>query len=119
MKVIGENIDKEQYNTMIKIETYLFYCRLGMELFEVNAFYNNLTNTYSLLFGILQYPFYDPDLPITFKYGSIGMIMGHEMLHGFDTESIDTLYISNIYNLTYIIYFVVYILLIFFRLILI
>ncbi|CAB3997560.1 neprilysin-2 isoform X1 [Paramuricea clavata] len=50
----------------------------------VNALYNPLTNAMAILAGILQPPFYKDDRLKALNYGSLGMIVGHEMTHGFD-----------------------------------
>src|SRR3954469_4951778 len=36
--------------------------------------------------GIMQSPFYKPDAPLKTNYGGLGMVMGHELTHGFDDE---------------------------------
>ncbi|XP_042207289.1 neprilysin-1-like isoform X2 [Homarus americanus] len=50
----------------------------------VNAFYNPIQNTITILAGILQYPFYSHNSLAALNYGGIGMVIGHEMTHGFD-----------------------------------
>jgi len=57
--------------------------------YAVNAFYDSESNKYNLLPGMIRYPFYDTGLPITVKYGAIGVVLGHEILHGFDNKGID------------------------------
>jgi len=56
---------------------------------QVNAYYTPISNEIVFPAAILRYPFYDIDLPTTVKYGSIGMVLGHEILHGFDTAGIE------------------------------
>ncbi|XP_069984830.1 neprilysin-1 isoform X4 [Penaeus vannamei] len=50
----------------------------------VNAFYNPQENTITILAGILQTPFYAHNTLAALNYGGIGMVIGHEMTHGFD-----------------------------------
>ncbi|XP_028410352.1 endothelin-converting enzyme 1-like [Dendronephthya gigantea] len=52
----------------------------------VNAFYYPFTNGMTILAGILQPPFYKKDTLKALTYGSLGMIVGHEITHGFDKE---------------------------------
>ena len=52
----------------------------------VNAYYNPTTNEICFPAGILQYPFFDPKADDAFNYGAIGVVIGHEMLHGFDDQ---------------------------------
>ena len=52
----------------------------------VNAYYNPTTNEICFPAGILQYPFFDMDADDAFNYGAIGVVIGHEMSHGFDDQ---------------------------------
>ena len=50
----------------------------------VNAYYNPTTHEICFPAGILQYPFFDMNADDAFNYGAIGVVIGHEMTHGFD-----------------------------------
>ena len=52
----------------------------------VNAYYNPTTNEICFPAGILQYPFFDATADDAFNYGAIGVVIGHEMTHGFDDQ---------------------------------
>ena len=52
----------------------------------VNAYYNPTTNEICFPAGILQYPFFDMKADDAFNYGAIGVVIGHEMTHGFDNH---------------------------------
>lgn len=52
----------------------------------VNAYYNPTTNEICFPAGILQAPFFDPTADDAFNYGAIGVVIGHEMTHGFDDQ---------------------------------
>ena len=52
----------------------------------VNAYYNPTTNEICFPAGILQYPFFDMSADDAFNYGAIGVVIGHEMTHGFDDQ---------------------------------
>lgn len=56
----------------------------GMTPQTVNAYYSPVTNEICFPAGILQYPFFDMSADDAFNYGGIGVVIGHEMTHGFD-----------------------------------
>ncbi|MDQ1636882.1 MAG: putative endopeptidase [Pyrinomonadaceae bacterium] len=66
---IGKPVDKTEW---------------GMSPPTVNAYYNPSINEIVFPAGILQPPFYDPKADDAFNYGGIGVVIGHEMTHGFD-----------------------------------
>lgn len=52
----------------------------------VNAYYNPTTNEICFPAAILQPPFFNPDADEAVNYGGIGVVIGHEMSHGFDDQ---------------------------------
>lgn len=58
----------------------------GMTPSTVNAYYNPTFNEIVFPAGILQFPFFDPNADDAINYGGIGMVIGHEMTHGFDDQ---------------------------------
>lgn len=52
----------------------------------INAYYNPTTNEICFPAGILQPPFFDPNADDATNYGAIGVVIGHEMTHGFDDQ---------------------------------
>ena len=52
----------------------------------INAYYNPTTNEICFPAAILQYPFFDMNADDAFNYGAIGVVIGHEMTHGFDDQ---------------------------------
>ncbi len=52
----------------------------------VNAYYEPQLNTMVFPAGILQPPFFNADAPMYVNLGSMGMVVGHELTHGFDDE---------------------------------
>ena len=58
----------------------------GMSPQTVNAYYNPSTNEICFPAAILQPPFFNPDADDAVNYGGIGVVIGHEMSHGFDDQ---------------------------------
>ena len=95
----GLNIEKDSYWANVKraTEYELDYMlskagkpvdrdEWGMTPQTVNAYYNPTTNEICFPAGILQYPFFDMNADDAFNYGAIGVVIGHEMTHGFDDQ---------------------------------
>ena len=58
----------------------------GMTPQTINAYYNPVFNEIVFPAGILQAPFYDPESSDAENYGGIGVVIGHELTHGFDDQ---------------------------------
>lgn len=58
----------------------------GMTPQTINAYYNPMSNEICFPAGILQAPFFDPNASDAENYGGIGVVIGHEMTHGFDDQ---------------------------------
>jgi putative endopeptidase len=71
MNKIGKPVDEKEW---------------GMTPPTVNAYYNPAMNDINFPAGILQPPFFDPNKDPAVNYGAIGVVIGHEMTHGFDDE---------------------------------
>jgi Predicted metalloendopeptidase len=68
---LGQKVDREEW---------------GMTPQTVNAYYNPTTNEICFPAGILQPPFFNPDADDAVNYGAIGVVISHEMTHGFDDQ---------------------------------
>lgn len=68
---LGKPIDKEEW---------------GMPAHMVNAYYNPLQNEIAFPAGIMQAPFFDVNYEDAVNYARIGMVIGHEITHGFDDQ---------------------------------
>lgn len=58
----------------------------GVEPLVVNAFYQSSFNQFTMLQGILQYPFYDQNNDLVENLAGVGMVVGHELGHGIDDQ---------------------------------
>lgn len=67
----GKSVDREEW---------------GMTPQTVNAYYNPLNNEIVFPAAILQPPFFDVEADDAVNYGAIGVVIGHEMTHGFDDQ---------------------------------
>ena len=70
-KKLGKPVDKEEWH---------------MTPQTVNAYYNPTTNEICFPAGILQAPYFDLNADDALNYGAIGVVIGHEMTHGFDDQ---------------------------------
>lgn len=52
----------------------------------VNAYFNPLTNEMAFPAGILQPPYFSAGFPMAMNFGGMGLVMGHELTHGFDDQ---------------------------------
>ena len=57
--------------------------------FDINAYYNQESNSINFPAGILQAPFYDKNQSTEKNYGGIGVVIGHEITHAFDSNGAD------------------------------
>ncbi|CAH1775260.1 unnamed protein product [Owenia fusiformis] len=69
LRQLGKPVDKTKWSTTPAV---------------VNAFYSSTKNQIMFPAGILQPPFYYERYPKSLNYGGIGMVIGHEITHGFD-----------------------------------
>jgi putative endopeptidase len=68
---IGQPVDREEWE---------------MTPQTVNAYYHPSMNSINIPMGILQPPYFDPKAPEAINYGGIGVVIGHEITHGFDDQ---------------------------------
>lgn len=69
-----------------KIGTPLDRTEWGMTPPTINAYEDPQSNTVNFPAGILQPPYFDPQLEDAVNYGAIGAVIGHEIIHGFDDQ---------------------------------
>jgi len=82
-----QSVAKHNYKEQIeKVNKKVDKTEWGMTPPTVNAYYNPSFNEIVFPAGILQFPFFDKDADDAINYGGIGMVIGHEMTHGFDDQ---------------------------------
>jgi len=75
-----------QQRTLDELKTKRDSSIWDMGPLTVNAYYSSDDNKFVMPIGILQYPFYDPNLPLEVNLGSVGAVIGHELGHGIDDQ---------------------------------
>ncbi|MDE6272716.1 MAG: M13 family metallopeptidase [Muribaculaceae bacterium] len=70
----------------------------GMTPQTINAYYNPLNNEIVFPAGILQAPFFDANSSDAENYGGIGVVIGHELTHGFDDQGCNFDAVGNMVN---------------------
>ena len=83
--IFNSNLFDFKY-TMDKIGKPVDRTEWGMTPQTVNAYYNPNMNEIVFPAGILQPPFFNMDADDAVNYGAIGVVIGHEMTHGFDDQ---------------------------------
>jgi endothelin-converting enzyme/putative endopeptidase len=76
----------ESKRQIAKIDKPLDRKEWGMTPPEVNAYYNGSFNEIVFPAGILQPPFFDKNMDDAVNFGGIGLVIGHELTHGFDDQ---------------------------------
>jgi putative endopeptidase len=76
----------ERQRDLKKLGTPVDETEWGMTPPTVNAYYNPSMNDINFPAGILQPPFYSLEANPALNFGGIGMVIGHEMTHGFDDQ---------------------------------
>jgi putative endopeptidase len=83
---VRRSLEFEQARQLAKIGKPVDRTEWGMTPPTVNAYYNSTLNEIVFPAGILQPPFYDPNVDDAVNYGGIGAVIGHEISHGFDDQ---------------------------------
>jgi len=76
----------ERHRRLERIDKPVDRMEWGMTPPTVNAYYNPRINEIVFPAGIMQPPRFDPNNDDAYNYGAMGMVIGHEMTHGFDDE---------------------------------
>ena len=76
----------ERRRNLNKIGKPLDKSEWGMTPPTVNAYYNAAENNINFPAGILQPPFFDKSMDDAVNFGGIGLVIGHELTHGFDDQ---------------------------------
>jgi predicted metalloendopeptidase len=74
------------YSVETQCVYFFHYIRWEMTPDEVNAYYTPNLNEIVFPAGILQPPFFGAARPNYLNFGAIGVVIGHELTHGFDDQ---------------------------------
>ncbi len=80
------NFEFERQRNLAKLGKPVDEKEWGMTPPTVNAYYNPPQNDINFPAGILQPPFFDNSMDPAVNFGGIGVVIGHEMTHGFDDQ---------------------------------
>ncbi|MGD0570276.1 MAG: M13 family metallopeptidase [Candidatus Sulfotelmatobacter sp.] len=83
---ISRTTEFESKREIAKIDKPLDRKEWGMTPPTVNAYYNGSFNEIVFPAGILQPPFFDKSMDDGVNFGGIGLVIGHELTHGFDDQ---------------------------------
>lgn len=82
-EILAQNLSQREFDRLGKpVDKSIWY----MGPLTVNAYYSPTSNKFVMPAGILQYPFYDPQLPDWVNLGAVGAVVGHELGHGVDDQ---------------------------------
>ncbi len=82
-ETLAANLSEREFRRLPKpVDKSIWY----MGPLTVNAYYSPTSNKFVMPAGILQYPFYDPELPDWVNLGAVGAVVGHELGHGVDDQ---------------------------------
>ena len=81
--LLAEKLTEQEFERLPQpVDKSIWY----MGPLTVNAYYSPTSNKFVMPAGILQYPFYDPQLPDWVNLGAVGAVVGHELGHGIDDQ---------------------------------
>jgi putative endopeptidase len=83
---VGESTKFEFHRQLDKIGKAVDRGEWTMTPPTINAYYDPQLNTINFPAGILQPPYFDTNMDDAVNYGAIGMVIGHEITHGFDDQ---------------------------------
>ena len=72
---IGQNVTRDKFDQSG-----------GLTLFDQNAFYDPSTNTINMIAGLMYEPYFSVNQHMLLNFASYGMVIGHEITHGFDNN---------------------------------